>query len=177
MKKKPIDLRAFRLANNITQGELAEYLGVTRGFISAIENGRANLPDKKIDYLLEMAKKDKSWDTTKLTPDSSRLTTIATMTYSKKKPPLDLQERFGISEEIYYKIMNARAALSPTVIEQLTEKNPNLNPEWLATGKGNQYLFDEKRLSSDYSKILINLQTILSKLNDIEKKLEVVNIS
>lgn len=48
-----LNLRLFRKANNLTQDAVAEYLGVTKGFISQVENGKAPLPEDKLKKLLD----------------------------------------------------------------------------------------------------------------------------
>lgn len=48
-----IKLREFRKANSLTQDELAAYLGVTKGFISQIENGKVALPEDKLRKIRE----------------------------------------------------------------------------------------------------------------------------
>lgn len=53
MQDGTINLKAFRHLNSLTQDELANYLGVTKGFISQIENGKVKLPPEKIKRLLE----------------------------------------------------------------------------------------------------------------------------
>ena len=50
-----LNLRLFRKANNLTQDVVAEYLGVTKGFISQVENGKAPLPEDKLKKLLDNA--------------------------------------------------------------------------------------------------------------------------
>ena len=50
---KTIDFKAFREANNLTQIEVGEYLGVQKAFVSAIENGRNKLPKAKLALLLQ----------------------------------------------------------------------------------------------------------------------------
>lgn len=47
------DLKAFRKQNKLTQIQLAEYLGVTQGFISQVEKDISQLPDKFISKILE----------------------------------------------------------------------------------------------------------------------------
>ncbi len=47
-----IDLKRFRSANNITQSELAKYLGVGQSFISQIEKGDRPLPVEYIGKIL-----------------------------------------------------------------------------------------------------------------------------
>lgn len=56
--EKTLNLRLFRKANGITQDAVAEYLGVTKGFISQVENGRVELPEEKIAKLLQ---NDRGW--------------------------------------------------------------------------------------------------------------------
>ena len=50
--EKSIDLRLFRKANGLTQDALAEYLGVSKQFISNVETGRAPMPKDKMEKLL-----------------------------------------------------------------------------------------------------------------------------
>ena len=61
---KPIDLKAFREVNNLTQTQLGEYLGVQKAFISSVENGRSKLPKTKLALLLQ---NPHGWDVTMLT--------------------------------------------------------------------------------------------------------------
>ena len=46
------DLKKFREANNLTQVELAKYLGVEQGFISQMESSDRPVPQKYIDKIL-----------------------------------------------------------------------------------------------------------------------------
>ncbi len=48
---KNIDLKAFRKANNISQVELAEYLGVGQSFISQMEKGIRPIPQEYISII------------------------------------------------------------------------------------------------------------------------------
>lgn len=57
------DLKCFRKMNNLTQTQLGDYLGIKKSFISAIETGRAQLPDDKFDKLLQNRE---GWDTSAL---------------------------------------------------------------------------------------------------------------
>ena len=50
------NLKAFRKANRLSQRELANFLGVTQGFISRIEQGLCPMPDDKAEMI--MANKD-----------------------------------------------------------------------------------------------------------------------
>jgi len=56
-------LTLFRRLNRLTQDELAAFLGVTRSFVSQVENGRVDLPFEQRQRLLE---NDRGWDVTPL---------------------------------------------------------------------------------------------------------------
>jgi len=56
-------LTLFRRLNRLTQDELAAFLGVTRSFVSQVENGRVDLPFAMRQRLLE---NDRGWDVTPL---------------------------------------------------------------------------------------------------------------
>ena len=64
---KTIDLKAFRKANNISQVELAEYLGIGQPFISQMEKGTRPVPQ---EYISRILANPHNWDTSMLTPKS-----------------------------------------------------------------------------------------------------------
>lgn len=64
LNMKGADLKEFRIVNNLTQTELGDYLGVQKGFISKIENGRDKLPEQKFRKLLN---NPYGWDVSMLT--------------------------------------------------------------------------------------------------------------
>lgn len=54
------DLKAFRKANNLKQNELADYLGVSREYLSLVETGKSKLSAEKVSMILTNTK---GWDT------------------------------------------------------------------------------------------------------------------
>lgn len=58
-----IDIKQFRKRNKLKQEELAEYLGVTRAFISMVETGAGKLPTEKLNLLVS---NPHGWDTSML---------------------------------------------------------------------------------------------------------------
>ena len=66
-----LTLKTFRKNNGLTQGELGEYIGMGKSYISKIEHGKENLPERRLKKILE---NDKGWDLTPLysEPDESR---------------------------------------------------------------------------------------------------------
>ena len=64
------DLKSFRKANNLTQSDIADFLGggVGKAFISQIEHGNRKLPSAQLAKLLN---NPYGWDTSMLTSDPS----------------------------------------------------------------------------------------------------------
>ena len=61
---KTIDLKAFRKANNLTQDQLGEYLGIKKSFVSQMESGKCPVPSDKFNKLLD---NPFGWDVSMLT--------------------------------------------------------------------------------------------------------------
>lgn len=57
-------LKLFRQTNNLTQKELADYLGIGVSFISRVESGQVELPQKHLSKLLI---NNNGWETSSLT--------------------------------------------------------------------------------------------------------------
>ena len=63
MAVKNDSLTTFRRLNKLTQEELAAFLGVSKSFVSQIENGRVDLPFEQRQRILQT---DRGWDITPL---------------------------------------------------------------------------------------------------------------
>ena len=61
MAVKNDSLTTFRRLNKLTQEELAAFLGVSKSFVSQIENGRVDLPFEQRQRILQ---NDRGWDIT-----------------------------------------------------------------------------------------------------------------
>lgn len=61
-------LTAFRRLNKLTQDDLGSFLGVSKSFVSQIENGRVDLPYGLRARLLE---NDRGWDVSPLVAEAS----------------------------------------------------------------------------------------------------------
>lgn len=60
---KGADLKEFRIVNNLTQTQLGDYLGIQKGFVSKIENGKDKLPEPKYRKLIN---NPNGWDVSML---------------------------------------------------------------------------------------------------------------
>lgn len=58
-----IDLKGFRKANKLLQKDLADYLEVSREFISMVESGKASLP---YNHLHKLLNNECGWDVSML---------------------------------------------------------------------------------------------------------------
>lgn len=61
-------LTAFRRLNKLTQDDLGSFLGVSKSFVSQIENGRVDLPYHLRQQILE---NDRGWDVAPLVVEGS----------------------------------------------------------------------------------------------------------
>ena len=68
---KGADIKAFRKANNLTQKELADYLGIDKGFVSAIEHEKSKFPKAKLSLLLN---NPHNWDVSMLQEETAPIT-------------------------------------------------------------------------------------------------------
>lgn len=75
---KTLNLRLFRKRNGLTQNAVAEYLGVSKVFISYVESGRSALPEDKFQQIIN---NDRGW----VVEDSFLVAT--TLTAPTKKVP------------------------------------------------------------------------------------------
>ena len=69
-----IDIKAFREANNLTQKQLGDYLGIDKGFVSAIEHGKSKFPKAKLTLLLN---NPHNWDVSMLCKVTSGLDSLS----------------------------------------------------------------------------------------------------
>lgn len=61
----PSPMWLFRYKNNLTQKEVAEYLGIHKVFISRVETGDSALSEKRLAMLID---NDRGWDASMLVP-------------------------------------------------------------------------------------------------------------
>lgn len=77
------ELKDFREINNLTQSELAKFLGVGNSFISQVEKGKSNLPENQFTKLLNNTN---GWDTTPLVNKHSNNNTSAEIVEAEELP-------------------------------------------------------------------------------------------
>ena len=117
------NLRAFRMMNELSQKEVAEYLDVSIAFISSIERGQAKLPLEKLVKLLE---NDRDWETAPLLDTSGKGTrihndhrTISSNMEGEFNAPVHNNHYSGYSEEEFESELQRRTELKDQQIRSL----------------------------------------------------------
>lgn len=106
------DLKLFRKQNNLTQGELGEYLGIKKSFISRIENGFHKIPHEKLSKLLE---NNLGWNVSALLTSNESEEVYSTSTGFESVPAEVVEE---IKEEVAQEVAIAESV--PILSEDLT---------------------------------------------------------
>lgn len=117
------NLRAFRMMNELSQKEVAEYLDVSIAFISSIERGQAKLPLEKLVKLLE---NDRDWETAPLLDTSGKGTrihndhrTISSNMEGEFNAPVHNNNYSGFSDEEFERELQRRTELKDQQIASL----------------------------------------------------------
>ena len=118
-----VNLKAFRLSNELSQKDLAEYLEVSIAFISSIERGLSKLPGEKLMRLLE---NDREWETTPLLdPDGEAMKvhndhrTISNNIEGEFNAPIHNNNYSGFSDEEFERELQRRTELKDQQIAAL----------------------------------------------------------
>lgn len=118
-----VNLKAFRLANELSQKEIADYLEVSIAFISSIERGLSKLPVEKLVRLLD---NDKDWVTAPLLDQGGNGTqihhdhrTISNNMEGEFNAPVHNNNYNGYSDEEFETELQRRTALKDQQIASL----------------------------------------------------------
>ncbi len=186
VEQRPIDLHTFRRVNKITQAELADFLGVTRGFVSSIENGKAKLPEDKIVLLRTKAKEEMGWDIDDLMPAYKRILVLMDLERSRlvekginNAELYSFHQLLGIPEKVIVNILEGKTTFTKTICELIHDKIPDINVNWLLTGVGDVYLKEKPtknpRLPKELQKIYTELQEIKKEILELKQMLQELN--
>lgn len=140
-----VNLTAFRQRNGILQKDLADFLGVSRGYISMVESGKSSLSRDNIDKIYN---NPNHWIVDDLVPAYTRLRKA--MTYlnetrnEKRKAEGKLSNFFllGPYEDIDEAIKYGYSDIPVYLADRWCPGAPELNREWFLTGKGEMLIVD-----------------------------------
>ena len=120
---RAVNLRAFRMTNELSQKEVAEYLEVSIAFISSIERGQAKLPLEKLAKLLD---NDRDWETSCLLEQGGKGTrihhdhrTISKNIEGEFNAPIHNNNYSGFSDEEFERELQRRTELKDQQIAAL----------------------------------------------------------
>ncbi len=140
-----VDLKGFRLANGLTQRDLAEFLEVSPPFICKIEAGQNKLPFAHFTKLIE---NDKGWETECLTEPRGRalnvnngIMSIGQTTETAYHSQFNNYQ--GYSDEEFKKELDKQLEIKNIKIASLESENAKLRDD-LAFSQ-NQVLWWQKR--------------------------------
>ena len=120
---KLVNMKAFRVMNELSQKDVAEFLEVSIAFISAVERGQARLPADKLVRLLE---NDKDWETSALIDQDGKGArihhdhrTIGQNIEGEFNAPVHNNHYNGYSEEEFERELQRRTELKDQQIASL----------------------------------------------------------
>lgn len=133
-----VNLTAFRQRNGILQKDLADYLGVSRGYISMVESGRSRLSRENLDKLYE---NPYGWDLDDLVPAYTRVDkALYYLNHTRNEQRASvglLPAGFTFSDEWMEDALKyGEIDVSDRIADLWCPYAPELNREWLLTGNG-----------------------------------------
>lgn len=170
-----VKLALFRRKNGLFQQEIADYLNVSRGYISLVEKGASKLSDEKIDQLL-LSPIRQNWDTRDLVPAYTRLNDalvyISGKLNANTKPGEPLR-RYTIKPELEEKIKHGKIGISVALADDIVAHHPELNREWLITGFGEMLNADVPPSDSPSSEIAELKELLIAQKAEMLQMIEV----
>ena len=144
---KLINMKAFRVSNDLSQKEVAEYLDVSIAFISAVERGQAKLPAEKLARLLE---NDRERETSSLIDSPDRASRVhndyRTMSGIGQNIEGDVNAPVhnynGYSEKEFEKELRSRLEKKDLQIAALEAENLSLRQQLAVARSDKQWLQD-----------------------------------
>lgn len=137
-----VNLTAFRQRNGLLQKDIAEYLGVTRSYVSMVEKGSSKFSRENLDKLYD---NPYHWNVDDLVPAYTRVNKALlylNQTRNEKRAAEGLLPSlftFGYPDEEEL-IKYGESTIPEYLVDSWCEHAPELNPEWLLTGEGEMFV-------------------------------------
>ena len=167
-QNKLIDLATFRKIHGLKQSDVANYLGITRGYISIVESSSGKLSEENLVKLMDR------WGPTGLVPCYQRLTDLEEALkkdgwiHASESLLFDPYEWF-LPNDIVSGIRYGRIGITEEIADRIVAKFGFVSKEWLMTGEGGMFVQkDSTRLLSierKLSKALVMLSAIVKAMN------------
>ena len=169
-----LNLTAFRQKNSLLQQDIANYLGVSRGYISMVEKGASKLSRENIDKLFD-AKKTLHWDPSDLVPAYTRLNAALEYingTLNEKRRSVGIQPLYYTMDPTSYsKIKYGEIDVGEYIIEDLLDTCPELNADWLLFGQGEMLNEATIKRETEIEALKIEIQNLRKEFASFQSEL------
>lgn len=162
-------LSDFRRKNGLLQQDIADYLSVSRGYVSLVEKGASKLSRKNIDKIYD-SRDIRKWDISCFIPAYSRICELIRYDAVRNvdaEPRLTLEKIPGIDRVRY-----GEAGITDFIAEYVKDKVPDVNLEWLSTGKGKMFADEEAHVSKMKP---LSIRDLQKRIAVIQKELDVLS--
>lgn len=157
-----LQLKSFRKWNDLSQDQVAEFLKVSRPFISNVEKGLNKLADDKIDAILFDSGRY-GWDSSPLVPAYERLLVVADKITDNPGLGRDGSNPFGLKPRTVRDIRHAKQGITETIADSICKCCPEIDRNFLLQGSA-----DAPRTEPKHDTELTNIMSgILSELTQI----------
>lgn len=169
-----VQLAAWRQHNGLRQVDVAEYLHVSRGFISLVEKGSAKLSTKKLIELFEAAGPPHYWAPHLLVPEWDRYQEVCNYIINRN-------EELGIDiaipklpEDTCKAIEYGEAAIPKTFVDDVCKAFPEINRDYVLNGAGDLILEQEGKGPSPIDTLAEKVDNLTNLLTNVSNKLDLI---
>ena len=169
-----VQLAAWRQLNGIRQVDVAEYLHVSRGFISLVEKGSAKLSSSKLLQLLDAAGPPHYWNPRSLIPEWDRYLEVCNYINNRN-------EELGIDitipklpDDTCKAIEYGEAAIPKTFVDDVCKAFPEINRDYVLNGAGNLILEQEGKGPYPIDVLADKVDNLTILLNNVSNKLDLI---
>ena len=166
MNRQLVDLLTLRIRNGLTQQQVADFLGTTKGYISIVEKGKSKLSDENISKIAT----ESEWDTRGFVPNFDRICDAWMLFNNKngvnKLSPLEDKDPFGLGSSLIYGLFLGVFPIDNEIANKVLLILPELSIEWLLNGEGVMISAQEN------PSLLVRIDELEKRVASLEKALK-----
>lgn len=169
-----VQLAAWRQLNGIRQIDVAEYLNVSRGFISLVEQGSAKLSTQKLIQLFEAAGPPRYWSAHCLVPEWDRYLEVCNYMINRTEELGGGVAFPTLPDEKSKSIEYGESAIPKTFADEVCKLFPELNHDYILTGEGDLILASKEKEPSPIVALSERVEQLSDLLRTVSDKLDLV---
>lgn len=156
------------------QKDIAEYLGVTRGYVSMVEKGRSKFSRESIDKLYD---NPYHWNVDDLVPEFTRLKKASfylNHTRNEQRAAEGLLPCFFsyTDDDDFDGIKYGEISIPEYWVDRWCENAPELNREWLLTGEGEMLIQETSEEPAPIEILQVKIDKLEAAIEDYKKTIE-----